>query len=212
MTIVAIIPARAGSKRLVGKNLLLLKKKPLIIWTIDFAKKLKFLKEVIVTTDDKKLISLIKNYDLTILQRPKYLARDNTSTISVILDILKKYKNKFKTIDTILLLQPTSPFRSINIVKLALKKYFKFKKKKSIVSVNHTFNTNLKKFKFQNKKKYNLNGNFYIVSKNFLIKNKSFLSNKHTFPYKIYSKKLQIDIDTKSDFNFAKKIIKKKYE
>ena len=75
MKIVAIIPARAGSKRLKKKNKLELNKKPLIEWTINFAKKLKELTCIIVSTDDKDIQKIaLKNKVICSSLRPKYLS------------------------------------------------------------------------------------------------------------------------------------------
>ena len=90
MNTVVIIPARAGSKRLRGKNRLILKKKPLVKWTIDFALKLNFVDDIILTTNDKFIVRLAKKYKIKILERSKKLSKDNTKTIDVIFDVLKK--------------------------------------------------------------------------------------------------------------------------
>lgn len=194
MNTVVIIPARAGSKRLRGKNRLILKKKPLVKWTIDFALKLNFVDDIILTTNDKFIVRLAKKYKIKILERSKKLSKDNTKTIDVIFDVLKKCENQNYKIQNIILLQVTSPFRSKKIIESAYKKYLINNKKKSVVSVNDV-------------KSINLNGNFYIASKNFLNKNKSFVSKKNTIPIKLSSKRLQIDIDTKKDLQIAKSLI-----
>ena len=194
MNTVVIIPARAGSKRLKGKNRRKLKKKPLINWTIDFARKLSFVDDIILTTNDRIIMKIVKKYNIKVLKRSSKLSKDKTKTIDVIFDVLKKYEKKNYKIQNIILLQITSPFRSKKIIEQAYKRYIKNKKKKSIISVNNTKDTNL-------------NGNFYIASKKFLNKNKSFISKKNTIPIKLYSNRLKIDIDTKKDFQFAKSLI-----
>ena len=90
--------------------------------------------------------------------------------------------------------------------------------KKSVISVSSYNKNNKRKFMIKNNlldecknsnffKKFAINGNFYIASKKFLIKYKSFFSTRKTYPVVLNSKKLQVDIDTKKDFNLAKKFI-----
>ena len=90
--------------------------------------------------------------------------------------------------------------------------------KKSVISVSSNNKTNKRKFIIKNnvlaenkdatlKKKFVINGNFYIASKKFLIKYKSFFTIRKTYPVVLNSKKLQVDIDTKKDFNLAKNFI-----
>ena len=143
------------------------------------------------------------------------MSKNKTKVISVILNIIKIYEKKIKKLETIVLLQPTSPFRSKDKLLFAFRKYKFFKKKKSIVSISESKNLNKRKFKISNKflmiikkdkskKNFELNGNFYIASKKFLIKRKSFLGNNKTFPIILKSKRLSIDIDTKKDYILAK--------
>ena len=198
MITLGIIPARKCSKRLKNKNRLFFLGRPLIEWTIRFALKLKFLDDVVLFTDDRIIIKYIKKYNLVkIFNRPKYLSKDKTQTIEVILNVIKKYEKNYQKIKTIVLLQPTSPFRSIFIIKKAFKEYIKFKMKKSIVSTSKAST------------KFKPNGNFYIASKLFLEKNKSFNILKKTKPFVLKSNLLNIDIDTKNDFQHAKNLFKK---
>ena len=92
--ILAIIPARAGSKRLPGKNIKELAGKPLIQWSMEAAKNSALLTEVIVSTDDEKIVELAKEIDVNVpFVRPQYLAQDKSSSIDVIkhaIDFLEK--------------------------------------------------------------------------------------------------------------------------
>ena len=207
---IAIIPARKGSKRLKNKNRLILGGRPLIEWTINFALKLKFIDDIIVSTDDNLLKKKIARYNkIKVFKRPTNLANDKSRTIDVIFHTIKKYEKNFNKIKTIILLQATSPYRSIKKIENGYKKYLRYKMQKSIVSVSEN---KKKKFSFNLSLSKNLfpNGNFYIASKNFLKKNKSFIVNGKTLPLVLKNNSLKIDIDTKQDFNFAKKIIYKK--
>ena len=223
MNTIAFIPARANSKRLPKKNIKKLNGVPLIEHSVRFAKKLKFVDDIIISTDDKKIIKLYKKSKfIKLFKRPKHLATNKSETISVITHTLNQYEKKFDTADTIILLQPTSPFRSNKIVRLAYNIYNNLKKTKSVISVSK-YNNYLKgNFYIKNKyletvsKKnknhkniYQVNGNFYIANKNFLDKYKNFYYTKKTIPIILKSKSLSIDIDTKEDFDKARKTIKK---
>ena len=220
MKILAIIPARANSIRLKNKNRLKLGGKSLIKWTIDFVLGTKVIKDIVLSTDDKKIISENKNNNkIKIFKRPSHLKRKNVKTISVIFDVIKKYEKLFNKIDTVILFQATSPFRSRKKIDFAIRKFIQFKMKKSVISVSSYNKNNKRKFIIKNntltdhknsnfEKKFAINGNFYIASKKFLIKYKSFFSARKTYPVVLTSKKLQVDIDTKKDFNLAKNYLK----
>lgn len=121
MRTVAIIPARAGSKRVPKKNKRLLHGKPLILYTILQAKKSKLIKDIVITSDDDQILQIASNYDCVGINRPKYLSKDNSQTIDVVLHALK-YLEKLKLFyDAVLLLQPTIPFRQEGIIDKSLK-------------------------------------------------------------------------------------------
>tara|TARA_Y100000590_G_scaffold439021_1_gene562507 strand:+ start:1115 stop:1783 length:669 start_codon:yes stop_codon:yes gene_type:complete len=220
MKTIALIPARKGSVRLPNKNRMKLAGQPLIEWTIKFAKKLKFIDDIIVSTNDKRIINYIKKYrGIKIFVRSDNLSRAKTKTEDVIFDVVKKYETRFKKINTILLLQPTSPFRSIKKVHFAYKKYNYYNKLNSIISVSKTSNPAKKFYKIKknklvnlnknenNKSKYQMNGNFYFISPVFLKKYKSFFHENNTCPVILNSKPHSIDIDTKKDFKMAERIL-----
>ena len=115
------------------------------------------------------------------------------------------------------MLQPTSPFRSIQLINKAYKIFKKNKKKYSIVSVTKGYKKHLRVFNIKNNKlclqnnkktdgnKFIANGNFYFASIDFIKKNRSFVLEKKTIPFIIKNKKLSIDVDDKKDYLLAKK-------
>jgi len=128
--ILAIIPARGGSKGLLGKNIRILAGKPLIAWSIESAKKSKLIDKLIVNTDDKKIARVAKKYGVEVpFLRPKRLAQDNSSIYDVIFHALDWYKERGSEFDLVILLEPTSPLRKDddidNAIKLFLKNYDK---------------------------------------------------------------------------------------
>ena len=129
--VLAIIPARSGSKGLRNKNIKLLNDKPLISWTIEQAKKSKLIHKIVVSSDCKKVLKIASNYGLDDLaERPAYLAQDDTLTD----DVVKYELNRFPGFDIAVMLQPTSPLRSSFHIDQALKSFYK-KKAKAMVSV-----------------------------------------------------------------------------
>ena len=106
--LIGIIPARGGSKGIPKKNLVKLLGKPLINWTIDEAKKLKVIDELIVSSDDEEIIACAQESGCRVpFKRPAYLATDQANTIDVIIHALDSYRDY----EYVLLLQPTSPLR-----------------------------------------------------------------------------------------------------
>ena len=219
MKIAVIIPARAGSKRLKKKNRLKINNKPLIEWTIKFAKKIKKIETILVSTDDKK-IKKIANKNRVICEnlRPKKLSNDKSKTSDVCLYEAAKLNKNGHNIDTILLLQPTSPFRSLENIHKALN-IFKKNKLKSLLSVTKMEmnektilvkkKSNKHGYFFSNRKKlFKINGNFYLISLNELANKKNFFS-EDTYLFETNTFRENIDIDNKEDFILAKKYFKK---
>ena len=133
MKVLVIIPARKGSKRLKRKNILKLNKKPLVQLTIEFAKKLKNTFDIIVSTDDPKIIKISRKLNVKApFLRPAKLSNDNASSFSVAMQLI--FRKKYTSIDAILLLQPTSPFRSRSVIDKIIKDFHKMKSR-SVVSV-----------------------------------------------------------------------------
>ena len=128
MNTVAFIPARANSKRLPKKNIKKLNGISLVEHSVRFVRTLKFVDDIIISTDDKKIIKMYKKFKfIKLFKRPKRLSTNKSKTVSVISHTLKKYEKKFNRAETIILLQPTSPFRSNKIVHLAYNIYNKFR-------------------------------------------------------------------------------------
>jgi CMP-N-acetylneuraminic acid synthetase len=115
-TIIAIIPARGGSKGLPKKNIKELCGKPLIAHTIDNAKESKYLDEIMVSTDSDEIATIAKKCGAKVpFIRPDDLATDTSSSYDVVIHTLEFYKqNLQKEYDYLLLLEPTSPLRENN--------------------------------------------------------------------------------------------------
>lgn len=111
--ILAVIPARGGSKGIIRKNIKEFIGKPLICWTIDAARTVLEDSYICVSTDDESIIETVESYSLKVpFRRPNSLATDTSSTNDVIVHAINYYKEIGRDFDWVLLLQPTSPLRN----------------------------------------------------------------------------------------------------
>lgn len=209
-----IILARKGSKRLRGKNLKKLKNKPLIFWAIEQAIRLKKYGDVIVSSNDEKIIQKCSKYNnLTIDRRPDYLSTDKTTSIDVLKYLIKKFKFKGE----IILLQPTSPLRSdqdiikgINLLKLGHKAVMSQSKIHYDAS-KLGINGEGEKFKSLSKIAFDIffpNGAFFGANHSWILKNKTFYHSSVT----TYNMPIEraIDIDFNYQFMIAETLKKNK--
>lgn len=228
--ILAIIPARKNSKRIKNKNLIHINDKPLISHTIEEALKCKYIDKIVVSTDDKKIASISKKHGVIVEKlRPAKLSNDVTKTIDVVIYEINELKNKGEVYDYLILLQPTSPFRTKKNINEAINLLIK-KDAKSIIGVcetghpmewintlnkNHSMNNFVKK-KFHGlrsqdlKKNYQINGAIYLLSIKDLIKQNTFLLKDKSYAY-IMNEWESIDIDRKIDLEFVNFLIKENY-
>ena len=126
MNILVIIPARGGSKGIPGKNIKLLGGKPLIYYAIDVARAIVDDTHICVSTDDDQIIRVVEQYGLSVpFIRPTELATDTAGSYGVLLHALSFYESKGEHFDAVVLLQVTSPFRTVNHVREALNLYNK---------------------------------------------------------------------------------------
>lgn len=137
--LLAIVPARGGSKRLPGKNIMLLGGRPLINWTIDAALDSGVCIDVLVSTDDNEIASVARSAGAMVpWLRPAELATDTASSADVIAHALVWYEQVYGSVEAVLLLQPTSPFRSSETIRGAVRTYLEQcgAKRHSVVSVS----------------------------------------------------------------------------
>lgn len=214
--VLAFIPARKGSKRLKNKNLLKINNIPLFQYSIDVAKKSKYIDEIIVSTDSEEMLCLahslgcIKNS-----LRPKKLSGDTARIIDCMLYEIEK--NNLNEYSAVVLLQPTSPYRKESILDSAIEKYFETET--SLITVVESeeqpvFLRRINDGKLEKiiketsdvrsqelKKIYKIVGSIYInnISK---INTKTIL-NENIVPF-IIDKEYSVDIDTYDDFKKIK--------
>lgn len=120
LRVLAVVPARGGSKRLPGKNVRELGGKPLIVWTIESALGSGFFCDVLVSTDEPTVAEIAASSGAMVpWLRPACLALDDTPSIDVVIHALTYYEGVYGAVDAVMLLQPTSPFRSIETIRKA---------------------------------------------------------------------------------------------
>tara|TARA_B100000787_G_scaffold163912_2_gene146050 strand:+ start:1397 stop:2089 length:693 start_codon:yes stop_codon:yes gene_type:complete len=227
----AIIPARKGSKGLKNKNIKLINKKPLISYTIEAAIKSSKITEIFISTNDLRVIKIASSYNInTPFLRPNKLATDKSPAIEAYLDSIEKLNmNLKKKYRNFVVLLPTSPLRSVNDIDKAIE-VFQKKKADSVISmsmshqpiewhkkisknykVDKTFNSKKSVSNRQNlEKTFVPNGSIYVFNYNFLKNSKNYYGNK-TYAY-IMPKIKSYDIDDKTDFEIVKKFLIKKNE
>ena len=136
MNIIAIIPARGGSKKIIRKNIKLLNEKPLIYYTINNAKTTGLFNEIVVTSDSDEILNIANNYGISTLKRSEELSGDDVTLDPVVCDALIKCERKNKIrYDVVVTLQPTSPLLSIDTLKDAIRKYLLDEENDTYISV-----------------------------------------------------------------------------
>ena len=119
--VLALIPARGGSKGIPNKNIKLFNGRPLIEWSIKLALKSKLIDKVVVSSDSLKIINISKKLGAEVILRPKYISGDKATTESAIIHCIKYFKNDY---EAIILLPPTSPLRKKNDIDSAIKFFY----------------------------------------------------------------------------------------
>lgn len=123
--IIAIIPARGGSKGIPRKNIKLLCGKPLIAYSIEQALKSNYISRVIVSTEDAEIAQISREYGSEVIERPVELARDDTPSLPVIKHVITYLEtNEGYKAEIIVVLQPTSPLRTVEDIEKTIDKLF----------------------------------------------------------------------------------------
>jgi len=219
MEICAIIPARGGSKAIKKKNLQCVGSKPLIIRTIEAARKSKWINRIVVSTDDKQISELAQTYGSEIIERPTEISGDDATSESALLHVLNKLEKQENYYpDIIVFLQCTSPFTTsgdidgtINALinnkadsAFAATEFYKFLWKYdnngSVIGINH----NEKRIR---KRRQDVNLQYQEAGSVYAFITNGFLINKNRFFGKInlyeISQERVFEIDKNSDLKTA---------
>ena len=220
--IIAVIPARKNSKGIKNKNLQKIGNNSLIQISINSAIKSKYIDQIIVSSDSKKILKSIIGKKIERHCRKKILSSDHSQISDVLLNILEEYEG-----DYIILLQPTSPFRTTYDIDRIIKETITHNRKSSVsiqISKNipefmYSVDKNKKLKPYLNTNKISTNrqsyktyfapnGELYISDVESFKKTKK-LINRNTYGY-ISKNKILIDIDTINDLKIARAIFKLK--
>ena len=217
MTNLIIITARKNSKRLKNKNILKIGKKNLVERSIEFALKVEKKYNIFMSTDSLRIKKIAKKYNIICPSlRPKKLSSNKATSEDATIHAVNLFEKLMKVkVTTIVLLQPTSPFRSMSIYNKTLKIFNK--NNLPTITVSKISPINLKnKIIFSSKKQikmvkkinnhYFTNGNLYMIRKKDLFKKKTFIPKKFNMSV-INSEKYSLDIDTIYDLEKAKSFL-----
>jgi N-acylneuraminate cytidylyltransferase len=227
MKILALICARGGSQRLPGKNIRMLGGRPLIVWSIEVAKNIPEICDVLVSTDDSSIAAVsIEAGAYVPWLRPAEMATATASSVEVALHAVDWYEAEKELVDGILLLQPTSPFRSELTMKRGIR-MFSESGYQTVLGVSPVDAHPMWMFKQSNgylipfmdgkgmemrsqdlDPLYLVNGSFYLTTPSSLREFKSLAGGKVT-PLVIDSEQEALDIDTEWDWSIAEMIIDK---
>ena len=227
MKILSLITARGGSKRLPGKNTRPLDGKPLVLWSIDVVKNIPQICNILVSTDDTKTAEICRGAGASVpWLRPAELASDEASSVDVAIHALDWYEDNREKVDGLLLMQPTSPFRTEASVREGIRIFTENAGKYPVLGVSRTSSHPMWMLKIENDfmkplmaesgfglrsqdlpPVYSVNGSFYLISPAQLRENKSFIS-ELTLPLLINSDFEAIDIDTEHDWAIAESLLK----
>jgi CMP-N-acetylneuraminic acid synthetase len=224
--VLAVIPARGGSRGVPKKNIRPVKGKPLIIYTIEVAKRCEVITDLVVSTDDPEIRKISTNNGVEVpFIRPADLATDTALAIPTIQHSVRMMEKKKKTVyDIVVMLQPTSPLRSVNDISESLQLLLDSDADGiiSVVQVNNFhpmkmkkiiegFLVNYEKPPVENPPRqllppvYIVNGAIYATKRDTLMKNDSFIGKK-CLPY-IMPEERSVNIDSILDFKLIENII-----
>ncbi len=220
--VLALIPARGGSKRVAVKNLRKLGDKPLIQWTIDAILASRVADRIVVSTDSNAIAQVALEAGAEVpFMRPDSLASDTATTVDVVTHALGFAEAEGQRYDYLLLLQPTSPLRTSEHIQAAFSLLLK-RKADAVISVcpaehsplwckalpddlamDHFLPSKQTTQRSQDlEQHYRLNGSIYIVSCDRFRAEKSFFLSSNSYGYAM-PQESSVDIDTELDFKWA---------
>jgi CMP-N,N'-diacetyllegionaminic acid synthase len=216
-SVLAIIPARGESKGIQGKNLVKLGEYALLEYSIKNAAGSKFIEKVVVSSDDEKILDIAKEYPVDLHKRPKELADDNSPLDAVIREIIKEYDY-----DIIVLLQPTSPLRTVKTTDTAISEFLKnYDKYDSLVPLCKTSSKTgtIKDGKYvpnysMGMQRQELSDSYMECGTVFIFKKKVIegggFFGQRIYPFVVNDRAEGIDIDDEWDLELAKFYLKKR--
>jgi len=199
-----VIPARGGSKGIPRKNIKPIAGKPLIAWSIQAAKSSRLLDDFVVSTDDARIAAIAKKYGAKVINRPRRLATDTATTVSVLQHVLSEMKA-----DNIILLQPTSPVRDPGLIDRCIRRF----KASKADNLGTGFICKFMEYGSYTKRRQELkgffydDGNVYVVRSNLIRRGK--MHGRRVERMEI-SREQNFEIDDEFDFWINEQILRKR--
>ncbi len=217
MKTIVIIPARGGSKRLPGKNILPLGGIPLMVHSIRYAQQHPFIEAVYVSTDDAEIKAVALAHGAKVVDRPEHLSGDFEPTVSALKHVLEVVG---AGVENVILLQVTNPLRPDTLLKQAFLKYEEGEYDSLFtVTRNHQkfgkiandkfipFNYEIGQRSQDLEPLYYENGLLYITKASVILQNE--IITKEAFPLEVNHPFADVDIDTQEDFDYAEFLLNK---
>lgn len=225
MEVLAIIPARGGSKSIPRKNIKQILGKPMVYYSIEACQKSKYITRFVVSTEDAEIKEVCQSFGAEVIDRPMELAQDETKTAPVMLQVADVLEKQGYKPDYIILIQPTSPFRTAKDIDEAFEYFLSNLDCDSCftgfdIGVTHSKWRELHDGKLQALYDYHLrprrqdtndhykmvceNGAFYAIKYDVFKKVKDFVGENPC----VYLTDINIDVDEPADFERAGEIIK----
>lgn len=228
--ILAIIPARGGSKGIPGKNIKLLGGKPLLQYTVEAARESRLLSRVILSSEDTAIIEVAKALEVEVpFVRPAHLATDRSGSLEVVQHALEYFKERGVFFDAVCLLQPTTPFREPGSIDTAIAQFLS-KDYDSLISVRKVPDEFNPHWVFEPDKNGSLkvatgekeiinrrqdlpsayfrDGSIYLTKTNVILKQNSLYGNK--IGYVVSEGEKYVNVDTTKDWERAETLINMK--
>lgn len=223
MEILAIIPARGGSKGIPRKNIRLLAGVPLVVHSIKAGLNSKYVTKTVVSTEDREIADVALRYGAEVVERPAVLAQDETKTAPVMLQVIEELEKDGYSPDIVVLLQPTCPFRGADKLDEAFELFFE-RDCDSVFSVknigithakwrqNHDGTlTGLYDYRQRPRRQdedchydmYQETGETYIIKTSVMKEVEDFIGRKPV----LHVVDESVDIDTEKDFEYAQKLL-----
>jgi CMP-N,N'-diacetyllegionaminic acid synthase len=223
-SVLGLIPARGGSKRLPRKNARVLGDKPLVAWSIECARASGVCDLIAVSTDDLEIAEIARRHGVPVDElRPRELSSDSATSAAVVAYEIARHRRSGAVVDTVVLLQPTSPFRSPSTIQRGLAMHVQHRGA-SVVSLSpltdrwswcrsvdeegavHDLGDAAAEGS-ELRRLHRLNGLLYVADADHVLRTGSLYSDR-TFSIVVNDRIEEIDIDTAMDWDAAEAVIR----
>ncbi len=200
----AVIPARGGSKGIPRKNIKMIAGQPLLAWTIQAARGSKLLDRFVVSTEDKEIADIAREFGCEVVVRPQKLASDTATTLSVLQQVLTKIDA-----ENIVILQPTSAVRRVGLIDQCIAEF----KKNKCDNLATGFICKFMEYGSCTQRRQDLKGFFYDDGNVYVVKS-SLIKKGKLFGKRVgrvlASREENVEIDEEFDFWLTEQILLKR--